>query len=152
MAMDHDFWLFREGERAYTEYHDLLPRRDAPVSIHDDVLQYFFDTLTWIPTLNPAKGVYGHGLNMWGPTVIDRTGGALFRQVLAAWAQLFACGPERLRLHGPATWHWPFDEEEHLIHEDEVHALADYTYFNHAPTGHPYGSWSISVIILHSFT
>jgi hypothetical protein len=45
MPMDHDFWLFRQGERAYTDYDDLLPRRDAPVSIDDEVLRYMLDTI-----------------------------------------------------------------------------------------------------------
>jgi hypothetical protein len=53
----HNFWLFREGERSYTNYRDLLPRRDAPACLHDDFLiGYLWNTLSWIPTLNPRKG------------------------------------------------------------------------------------------------
>ncbi|HEY4384358.1 MAG TPA: hypothetical protein VGN34_07795 [Ktedonobacteraceae bacterium] len=63
MSINHDFWLFREGERAYTDYNDLLSRRDAPATLDDDVLLYFFDTVLWIPTFNPARNERGNGLN-----------------------------------------------------------------------------------------
>ena len=32
-----DFWLFREGERAYNDYRDLLPRKDAPIRMSYDI-------------------------------------------------------------------------------------------------------------------
>jgi hypothetical protein len=128
MSMDHSFWLFREGQRAYTDYIDLLPRRDAPVNIDDEVLRYLFDTFLWIPTFNPAKSERGKGLNMWGPTIIDQTGGVLFHQIFTAWAQLFTCGPERFRLRGLFSWHWPFDESEHVINENELHTLGQHTW------------------------
>jgi hypothetical protein len=128
MSLNHDFWLFRKGERAYADYSDLLPRRDAPVSIDDEVLRYFFDTLIWIPTFNPAKSERGNGLNMWGPTIIDQTGGILFHQIFTAWAQLFTCGPERLKLRGGFYWQWSFNESEHLVSENELHTMGQYTW------------------------
>ena len=126
MTLNHDFWLFRQGERAYTDYSDLLPRRDAPVSIHDEVLRYMMDTFTWIPTFNPAKNEPGKGLNMWGITIIDQTGGELFQRVFTAWAQLFAVGPQHLQIHGLFSWRWPYEESEHLVHEDELHTIGSY--------------------------
>jgi hypothetical protein len=126
MPMNHDFWLFREGERACTDYSDLLLRRDAPVSIDDEVLRYFVDTVIWIPTFNPAKDERGHGLNWWGPTVIDQVGGDLFHRIFTLWAQIFACGPKLLRLHGLFSWRWPYDESEHLVSEDELHTMGRY--------------------------
>lgn len=126
MPMNHDFWLFREGERAYVDYEDLLSRHDAPVSMDDEVLRYFGDTLTWIPTFNPTKNERGNGLNWWGPTIINQVGGGLFHRVWTSWAQLFTSGPEQLRLQGLFTWQWPFEEPEHLIREDQLHILGNY--------------------------
>src|SRR5947209_6651768 len=127
MPMNHDFWLFREGERAYTDYGNLLPRSDAPVSINDEALRYFFDTLTWIPTFNPAKNEWGNGLNWWGPTVIDQTGGDLFHRIFTSWAQIFACGPTHIQLLGSFSWQWPYDEPGHLVSEDELDTMGSYT-------------------------
>ncbi len=104
MPMKHSFWLFREGERAYTEYRDLLSRHDAPVRLDDEVLRYCFDTLLWIPTFNPAKNERGNGLNWWGPTIIGQEGGDPFHRIFAAWAHVFSCGPRQLQLHGLFSW------------------------------------------------
>jgi hypothetical protein len=126
MPINHDFWLFREGERAYTHYSDLLPRRDAPVSIDDEVLKYFVDTLEWIPTFNPAKNEQGNGLNLWGPTIIAQRGGVLFHHIFATWAQLFTYGPEHFQLQGCFEWNWPFDTPEHLMNEEDLRTIGRY--------------------------
>lgn len=123
MSMNHSFWLFREGERAHTDYSDLVRRCDAPVTLDDEVLRYFFDTLQWIPTFNPAKKEPGNGLNWWGPTVIDQTGGNLFHQICATWAQMLTCGPKHLQLRGAFSWQWPYDEPKHFLSESELHTL-----------------------------
>ncbi|GCF07604.1 hypothetical protein [Dictyobacter arantiisoli] len=127
MSMDHNFWLFQEGERSYTENHDLWGRQDAPVNIDDEMLRYFLDTLLWIPTFNPEKSTDGFGLNMWGPTIINQTGGALFSQIFTSWVQLFTCGPKCLRLKGPFDWQWPYQESEHIMNEDQLETLGQYT-------------------------
>lgn len=63
MALQHDFWLLRENEYQYASYQDFCVRDDAPVSLADNLLRYVFDTLLWVPTLNPAKKELpaGHG-------------------------------------------------------------------------------------------
>jgi hypothetical protein len=126
MTMEHHFWLFRQGERAYTDYKEFVGRSHAPVMIHDEILRYLSDTLQWIPTLNPAKNERSYGLNMYGPTIIDQSGGGLFQQIFASWSHLFACGPERLTLRGLFNWQWPFEEPEHVIAESELHKLGSY--------------------------
>jgi hypothetical protein len=118
MAMNHDFWLFRHGERTYDDYHDLLPRRDAPVSIDDEVLRYMLDTIQWIPTFNPALQKHHQGLNMWGTTIIEQAGGELVHQIFSAWAKLFASGPEQLQLTGLFTWQLPDDESDPQVSND----------------------------------
>ncbi len=124
--MDHHFWLFQQGARAYTDYKDLFHRDDVPVTIDDEVLRYFSDTLRWIPTLNPAKNERGYGLNMYGPTIIDQTGGALFQDIFASWSRLFACGPEQFSIRGMFGWRWPFEESEHVFSERELDRLGTY--------------------------
>lgn len=104
-----------------------MPRKDAPVHIHDDLLHYVADTFSWIPTYNPAKAeISGYGLNFYGPTIINQTGGDQFYRVCISWAQIFASRPERLRLRGPFQWQWPFDQEEHVLREDQLHMLGHF--------------------------
>jgi hypothetical protein len=130
MAMNHDFWLFRQGEHAYTNYRELFARHDAPVSIDDEVLRYFFDAIAWIPTFNPAKNERGNGLNWWGPTIIDQAGGNLFQKIFSSWAQIFISGPEHFQLRGSFSWQWPYEESEHLIAENELGTMGHYQYLS----------------------
>lgn len=95
----HDFWLLKEGEQTYEDYWGLLGRKDAPVRISDDLLRYFYDTLTWIPTLNPGRSLQqGYGLCLYGPTIINHLGGQQFSDVARGWASLMDLGPEQLIL------------------------------------------------------
>lgn len=128
--MNHDFWLLEEGVYSYAQHKDFVSQKDAPLHISDDVLRYFADTLSWIPTFNPAlDGVpSGQGLNWYGPTIINRMGGDLLQRVCTSWSELFASGPERLTLRGFFEWQWPFDEQEHSVREDQLHLLGRYQY------------------------
>ncbi len=127
--MSHDFWLFREGERTYDDYRDLLARRDAPIRLDDHLLAYFGDSLIWIPTLNPTQGdIPGYGLNWFGPTIVNETGGLALQQVCLAWKQLFACGPAQLRLRVCYTLTWPFEEKEHILDPTQLDQLGEYEY------------------------
>ena len=120
MSMNHNFWIFQEGERAYTDYWDLLPRRDAPAVLHDDMIGYLNDTLMWIPSLNPAvENKRGNGLHRFGPTIINQEGGNLFHRIFATWAHMFRNGPQFLRLRGDFSFEWPYEESEHLFSEHD---------------------------------
>ena len=123
MSMDHNFWLFREGERAYNDNQDLWKRHDAPIILDDEILHYFFDTLIWIPTFNPAKKIDSNGLNRWGMTIINQTGGSLFHEIFSSWIRLLECGPEHLLLQGLFQWQWPYNEPEHIMKEDQLYKL-----------------------------
>ncbi|MFN3651743.1 MAG: hypothetical protein ACK47B_19380 [Armatimonadota bacterium] len=108
----HDFWLLREGEVPYAAYWDYLRRRDAPLRIADDVLRYFYDSLEWFPALvqdrkRAPKPI--QGLDLYGDTIVNHEGGALFAEVFAAWAQLFRLGPEEIILS--AGWVYTRDED-----------------------------------------
>lgn len=94
----HDFYL-----RDIHQYsHDDYAKTDAlksDVSIHDDVLHYMFDTLTWIPCYNPAKRETHNGLCFYGATVIRGEGAVAAQRVFQSWANLFSLGPMILELH-----------------------------------------------------
>ncbi len=81
-------------------------RREEAVNLPMDFYRYVADTLEWIPSINPAspRSWPGHGLNEFGPTLINRDGADVFRHVFSSWAALLAGGPERIQLTGGATY------------------------------------------------
>jgi hypothetical protein len=70
------------------------------VRIHDDLIRYIADSLSWISTLNPATGKIGAGLNFYGPTAILSEGASVAQRIFCAWAELFSLGPSELELTG----------------------------------------------------
>jgi len=100
VSLNHQFYLVRKAEHDYSDYAAFV---SAPggVELHDDLIDYMWDTLSWIPTILAARGERFQGLDRWGPTVIDHQGALVARTVFGAWADLFACGPETLTLRGP---------------------------------------------------
>src|SRR5262245_21274874 len=106
----HDFWLRSASEPLMSDYMAVVGKA-APVRIPDALLQYCADSLSWIPTRNPAvSGVpLTLGLHFYGPTIIDHTGVPVFRQICLAWAGLFSAGPSTLVLSAGTI---------RLMHED----------------------------------
>ncbi|MBS2013548.1 MAG: hypothetical protein JST00_11705 [Deltaproteobacteria bacterium] len=98
----HDFWLLREGEHDPRDYRAFAARRDAPLSISDDLVMHFGASLRWVPTACPALDLAGgHGLNLYDATVIRGEGAAKLERICTAWAQLFGEGPDVIELsHG----------------------------------------------------
>lgn len=102
----HDFWIFAEGSRAYSDYDDLLSRKNVPVRVPDDVLRYFHDCFSWVPTLNPAvsnQKQSGLGFNYYGPTIVNRQGAENWERILFHLKELYQGAPDLLHLTGPWT-------------------------------------------------
>jgi hypothetical protein len=101
----HDFRLLTETHEHYADW-DERHDRPADVVLHDDIVSYIFDTLRWIPTINPANPANwsGFGLNYHGPTVINSAGAPSTARILRHWAGLFLEGPPTLELRGSFQW------------------------------------------------
>lgn len=110
MSLEHNFLLLPEGKVDYTDYMNYL-HSPSDVRIHDDFIRYVNDTLKWVSTLNPAnpKDWQGYGLNLYGSTIINKQGSAVFHHVVESWAQLFSKAPAKLQLTG--SWTGEIDEE-----------------------------------------
>ncbi len=104
-GLNHDFLVLPDdGDRwqqLQSHFND-----PAAVTLHDDVLHFFQDTLLWIPSENPANPSEwsGYGLNWYGPTAITGPGARIAAEVFAAWANLLSRGPTRITLTGQYTW------------------------------------------------
>jgi hypothetical protein len=130
--MCQDFWLLREGERAYRNYQDLLRPHNPSLCVDSYLLAYFVDSLRWIPTLNPAyDDKPGTGLNWYGPTIINSAGGAMLQGISLAWKQLFICGPAQLKLRRAFVMTWPFPgKEEQVIDPTQLDQFGQYEYLS----------------------
>ncbi|SES87898.1 hypothetical protein [Paenibacillus sp. NFR01] len=73
---------------------------DYLVEVDDDLIQYFSDTLKWIP--NGLKGA--HGLNYYGLTEIYSFGASKLKSVIQGWYYLFDNAPSILHLTGNYSW------------------------------------------------
>jgi hypothetical protein len=103
-GLQHDFLLLSSLEHTYVDYMKWINNPGA-VQIHDDVLTYIQDTLSWITCYNPAKRMMKHkGLNFCGPTVIKKDGAADAANIFSAWANLFSVGPKMIELTGNYGW------------------------------------------------
>ncbi|CBN54986.1 MULTISPECIES: hypothetical protein [Kamptonema] len=119
MSLDHDFLLLPEGKVNYTDYAKYFRRscdlNSSRLIIDYDLISYLNDTLKWVPTLNPAnpkdnlKEWQGYGLNLYGPTIINKQGAEVFHHVVWSWAQLFSKAPAKLQLTG--SWMSDIDDE-----------------------------------------
>ena len=104
MSLNHDFVLLdrsKDSPESYGRHH----HSSEALLLHDDLVHYMLDALSWIPTENPATGDgNGMGLNLYGPTVITQRGARKLQEVCSALALLFASGPETLDLRGSYGW------------------------------------------------
>lgn len=105
----HDFLLLSQAEHRFSDYHRFINDPHA-IQLHDDLLRYIVDSLTWIPTHNPAKNECHRGLCFYGPTVIHTEGASVAAEIFGTWATLFACGPTTLTLTGG----WTIIEDDSL--------------------------------------
>lgn len=97
----HRFILLPERHGDYshcTEYADSA----AGVEIDDALVQYIWDTLQWLDTINPTKSPHhaGLGLNYHGLTVIDSAGAKKASRIFRLWADLMKEAPGQIELTG----------------------------------------------------
>ena len=114
-GLNHDFLLLSTRECQYTDYMKWI-NNDRAILIHDDIMNYMYDTLKWITCYYPARKMMKHkGLNFYGPTVIKKDGAVEAQKVFATWATLFSAGPKRIKLTGEGA-----DHSGIRINRDEV--------------------------------
>ncbi len=96
-GLNHDFislpHTFKFDD--YVKYYNF----ENSIQLHDDLISYFWDTLKWIPIINPDEMNNRElGLQRWGVSIIDVEGAYIVKSIFDSWAQLFNNGPNDLRL------------------------------------------------------
>lgn len=87
-----NFWMYRENSNSVID----------SVVIHDDLINYIFDSLEWIPSKNPELSgtPQGRGLNYHGVTLFDKQSSESLIRILSSWRDLFKSAPKTLELTG----------------------------------------------------
>lgn len=77
----------------------------ADASLDDRIANYIYDSLLWIPSLNPSSGMSPQfGMNLYGITVFRSAGALAMQKIFEAWRDLFRMAPADLILTGQFTF------------------------------------------------
>ncbi len=111
MSLNHDFLLIEKSDFLENGYQKFFHSKDA-VLLHDDFIDYIYDSLLWIPSiddqgkpLEPEKG-----LNRWGVNFYECDGSRKLKTIISSWIEIFKCGPTILDLKG--SWTVETSEED----------------------------------------
>ncbi len=100
MSLNHDFLLVSRSELDTRGYESFYHSSQA-VLLHDDFISYIYDCLLWIPAADASDKTplnVSKGFNRWGASLYEVEGARKLKKLFAAWARIFAEGPEPLNL------------------------------------------------------
>ena len=99
----HEFYLIKKTEKQddvfflnfYRNRENLKDIIVDSISVDIQVIEYIFDSLTWIPCMNPAfpGNPQQVGINHIGITLFDEHSAASLISIFTAWIDLFKNGP-----------------------------------------------------------
>mgnify|MGYP003426309295 FL=1 len=99
----HEFYLIKKTEKQddifflnfYRNRENLKDIIVDSISVDIQVIEYIFDSLTWIPCMNPAfpGNPQQVGINHIGITLFDEHSAASLISIFTAWVDLFKNGP-----------------------------------------------------------
>lgn len=97
--MLHSFHLLSAADYPPSDYLR-WPRGTEGIELHDDLMTYMWDALSWAPCFYPQAGMrVADALDRCGPAVFRGNGALKLAEILEAYAQVFANGPRVLRLN-----------------------------------------------------
>ncbi len=124
MALVHDFVVLNKVEYTYNDYMNEIKKVPCDVSIHDDLIMYFYDYLEWLPTYNPSMKIRHTGLNLYGVTVIDLDGACQALELMSNIVNIFKLSPQVLKLKGGFSYQLA-DNEDSLSNDNIERIVKD---------------------------
>lgn len=93
----HDFCVVENNK---VNFSDFINHKEN-LRIHDDFINYIYDSLIWIKCINPACNNEEYdGLCLYGPTIIQDKSLLKFKKILSSWVSLFQEAPKEMTLTG----------------------------------------------------
>lgn len=111
MALVHDFVVSNKEIYTYQDYMNVINKVPYDVSIHDDLILYFYDFLQWIPAYNPSMEIRHMGLNLYGVTIIDIDRAQQAYDLFVHIVDILKLSPETLKLNGGYSYQLADDED-----------------------------------------
>jgi len=97
--MLHSFHLLSGADHPPSEYLK-WPRETDGVRLHDDLMAYMWDALSWAPCFYPQAGMReANKLDRCGPAVFRGRGALKLAEVMEGYGNIFSCGPDVLHLN-----------------------------------------------------
>ena len=97
-GLNHEFCIIK-GDGLSSHSWNLVQVSET-IEVHDDLMHYFSDTLSWIPSYNPWKKKPTIGLCWYGSTIIDSSGIEMLMSAFSGWLQVFSTAPDIVSLTG----------------------------------------------------
>lgn len=101
-GLNHDFLVINSGSFSMENFQEY--QASERVELHDELLLYFSDTLSWISAFNPSLKEKCDGLCWYGATIITVEGIDKAKSIFSGWLRLLSEGPDILQLKGEFCW------------------------------------------------
>lgn len=131
----HDFYLIKKSEtqdedffqyfwRDKDDYEDLIVEY---IGLEDKIVEYIYDSLTWIPCMNPAfpENPKQVGFNNIGITLFDEHSADSLISIFSSWRDLLKNGPNEIL---KMIYYHDYSEDE-LVRFDRDFAIAKFEKF-----------------------
>lgn len=105
-GLNHNFLVIENGSFSMDKYEQYSKWNS--VQIHDDLIGYFSDSLSWILSYNPCTEEELIGLCWYGSTIIEGGNVIKFSKIISAWLQMISEAPDLVTLKG----NWGYAEGE----------------------------------------
>lgn len=116
MSLEHEFYLVPATVDVKNFWVDREKNRNIieRVMIHDDLIQYFLESLKEVPSRNPVSRNVSeqYGLNYHGVTLFDHQSSNKLQRALSAWREVFKKEPSVMELS--------MEEEHFSVNRDEI--------------------------------
>ena len=97
-GLNHEFLVIENGSFSLDRYEEL--QEIDRVEIHDDLLNYFSDSISWVSTYNPSKKEGTSGLCLYGRTVIPPESVGKFESIMSGLLLILSEAPDIFELKG----------------------------------------------------
>jgi hypothetical protein len=101
-GLNHEFLIIENGSFSLDRYEEL--EEIDRVEIHDDLLNYLSDSISWVSTYNPSKKEETSGLCLYGRTIIPPESVGKFESIMSGWLLILSEAPDIVVLKGGWCW------------------------------------------------
>lgn len=111
MALVYDFIVLDKMDYPFSKCNMVIKNKTYDVSIHDDLIQYFYDYLKWITTYSPIINKERTGLDYYAITVFEIEGARQAYLLFSNLINILKLSHKILKLNGSYSYQLADDED-----------------------------------------